>query len=98
MTASDDDADEQRRRVGVAERPSHDRSSRQALSPSTVGTGELGQLADHDVDRRTEEEAGDDGARQELRDPAELEHREEHEEHAGHERDRRDELGRSDRR
>ena len=42
--------------------------------------GQLGQLSDHDVDRRAEEEAGHDRSRQELRDPPHLEHCEEEEE------------------
>ena len=50
-------------------------SSRQALSPSDGGAGQLRQLADDDVDRCAGEEPGHDRLGEELRDPAELEAR-----------------------
>ena len=71
--------------------PSQDHSSWSGFEPVDLGPGELGQLADHDVDRRAEQEAGDHGPRQELRDPPHLEHREEQEQHAGGEGDHRHE-------
>ena len=57
--------------------------------PRHLGAGELGQLADDDVDRRPEEEAGDHGAREELRDPPHLQHRDEQEQDSRRERDAR---------
>ena len=71
----------------------HDASSPHAVSPDAVRPGQLRQLADDDVDRGARQEAGDDRAGEEPRDPAEAQHRQQEEQRAGHQRDRRHELG-----
>ena len=52
-----------------------------------VGAGQLGQLPDDDVDRCAEEESGDDGTGEELRQPPHPEHGEGQEEQSGRQRD-----------
>ena len=63
--------------------PSQDHSSCSGLVPLDLGAGELGELTDHHVDRRAEQEAGDHGPREELGDPAHPEHRQKQEQDAG---------------
>ena len=74
-----DDPDEERCPVGVSQRS----CPRPQLAPGAVpvggGAGQLGELADDDVDGRAGEESGDDGLGEELGDPAELQQREEEE-------------------
>ena len=48
-----------------------------------VGPGDLGQLTDHDVDRRPEQEAGDHGLREEPRHPAHPQDGQQDEQQAG---------------
>ena len=69
--------------------PSQDRQLLERVRAGDVGAGELGKLADDDVDRRAEEEAGDHRTGQELGDPAHPEHRQDQEEHARREGDAR---------
>src|SRR5436853_1267736 len=86
-------SDEQRRPVDAAE-PADPRTE---LAPRVLAgrlrPRQLRQLADHDIDRGAGEEPGHDRARQESRDPAEPQDREQQEESAGDERDRSDQLG-----
>ena len=89
-----DDADDDGRPVRVAEGPEPGPQLLERVRAGDVGPGELGKLADHDVDRRAEQEAGDHGPGQELRDPAHPEHGEEEEQAARRERDHRDERRR----
>ena len=72
--------------------PSHDHSSCQALSPAASVPVSLGSSPIDDVDRAPEEEPGDHGPGQELRDPPHPEDRQQQEQHAGGEGDRGDEL------
>ena len=65
----------------------HDHSSWNEFDPDGIGSRQFGELADHDIDRGTEEEARDDGSREELRDPSHLEHGEEDEQDTRGERD-----------
>ena len=69
----------------------HDPSSRSGFVPETSVPVSFGQLADHDVDRRAEQEARDHGPRQELRDPPHPEQREHEVQRARDEGDERDE-------
>ena len=68
--------DDDRRPVHVAERA----DPRAELAPRVlalrVGPGELGQLADHDVDGGARQEPGDHGLREEARDPSQPQQRE----------------------
>jgi hypothetical protein len=52
---------------------------RQRVRAGGLGPGQLGKLADHDIDRRAEQEAGDHGTREELRDPPHSQHRDQEE-------------------
>ena len=86
------DAHEQGRPVRVAKRS----QPRPELAPRVVTLGrrpgQLGQLADDDVDRRPREEPGDHRLRQEARDPPHPQEREQQEQQSRGQRDRRDEL------
>ena len=57
----------------------HDASSGQPLSPDAVRPGQLRELADDDVDRGSRQEARHDRPRQEPRDPAEAQQRQQEE-------------------
>ena len=86
-----DHTDHRRRGVQLCERaePRHELLRRGVAG--RTGAGDLRQLADHDVDRGTEQEPRHHGAREELRDPAHPRHGEQDEHQAGHERDPGDE-------
>ena len=71
----------------------HDASSAHAVSPDVSVPVSFGSSPIDDVDRGARQEAGDDRAGQEPRDPAEAQHRQQEEQGAGHQRDRRHELG-----
>ena len=87
-------ADEQRRQAEVAEAPNPRRELLPGIHTVGGGSGELGQLADDDVDRGAGKEPGHDREREEAREPAELEDGDEQEQHPGEDRDRRDQLRR----
>ena len=90
-TTSAASADDHGQPMGVAERPEPGPQLLERVRAGDLCPRELGKLADHHVDRRTEQEAGDHGPGQELRDPPHLEHREEEEQHARDEGDHRHE-------
>jgi hypothetical protein len=53
--------------------PTHKNSSCKEFDPVTL-VGDLGELADHNVQGRAEQEPGHDRTRQELSDPAQPEY------------------------
>ena len=67
-----DHADKNGHQAGIAERPEPGPQFLERIRAGDLGPRELGKLADHDVDRRAEQEAGDHGPGEELRDPAHL--------------------------
>ena len=64
------DPDDQRRPVQVVERPHPFTELAPGVLAPRVRARQLGELADDDIDRRAEQEAGDDRLRQEPRDPS----------------------------
>ena len=84
--------DEHRRAVHVAERADPRAELAPRVVPVRVGSGDLGQLADHHVDGGARQEPRDHGLREEPRDPSQPQHREREVQQAGDQRDRRDEL------
>ncbi len=88
-----DAADQQRRPVGIAQAPDPRGEFLPRVDAIGGRPGELGQLADDDVDGRAGQEPGHDGLRQEPRDPAHSECRDEQKQGSGRESDRRHQLG-----
>ena len=89
-----DEPDQQRRRAEIAQAADPRRELLPGVHAVGGGPGELGQLADDDVDRGAGEEPGHDRPRQEAGEPAELEDGDQQEQGAGHDRDRRHQLRR----
>ena len=90
--AQRDESHDEGRPVRLAQRADPRRELPPRVRAVGRGPGQLGQLTDHDVDRRARQEAGDHRLGQEPRDPAHPEDGEQQEQHPGNERDRRHQL------
>ena len=81
------DPDHRRGGVRLVQRGQPGPELLERVAALAVGAGQLGQLPDDDVDRCAEEESGDDGTGEELRQPPHPEHGEGQEEQSGRQRD-----------
>jgi hypothetical protein len=84
-----------RRQLGLAESPDPRAELTQCVRPSHFGAGELRQLTDDHVDRRTEQEPRDHRPRQELSNPLHPQHRQHEKEDTygeGHQGDERRDI------